>query len=182
MKTRKQTSRLRYGLAVILCAYLMVQGVVQRVDIYGVSMEPAYRNGDVILADKLTHQFFGIKRFDVVVFRYKYRKNRYYIKRVIGLPGETVQIVDGVVYIDGHPLEDDYGRDPIEKPRRASEPIILGKDEYFVLGDNRNDSSDSRDYDIGNVSTDQIVGKAGIRIWSARIKRMENTDESIDRR
>lgn len=165
MKISIQKSLILYVLAVIICAYIMVQEVIQRVDIYGVSMEPGYREGDVILANKLYLKFKKIRRFDVIVFRYKYRDDQYYIKRVIGLPGETVQIADGAVYIDGHLLEDAYAAEPIEKPRRASELVTLGEDEYFVLGDNRNDSSDSRDSDIGNVSAGQIIGTAGIHIW-----------------
>lgn len=73
--------------------------------------------------------------------------------------------MDGQVYIDGALLDDIYATEPIEKPRRAAEPVVLGEDEYFLLGDNRNDSSDSRDSDIGNVSASQIIGKAGVRIW-----------------
>lgn len=94
-----------------------------------------------------------------------YADNRYLIKRIIGLPGETVQIVDGVIYIDGEVLEEDYGREVMNHSKRAAEPILLGEDEYFVLGDNRNYSSDSRDADVGNVHFSQIVGKTAIRIW-----------------
>lgn len=160
----------RYLLVIWLLVLILIQDVVQKVDVYGASMEPAYQEGDVILVDKLHVRTSKIKRYDVIVFHYRYRDDQYYIKRIIGLPGETVQIADGVVYIDGLPLEDDYGTEPIEKPRRASEPVTLGRDEYFVLGDNRNDSSDSRDLDIGNISIDQIMGKAGIRIWRVRNK------------
>ena len=99
------------------------------------------------------------------MFRFLYRENTYYIKRIIGLPGETVQIVDGVIYIDGEPLEENYGYEPIEDAKRASEPILLGEDEYFVMGDNRNDSSDSRDPAVANVSRSQIIGRAFVRIW-----------------
>lgn len=152
-------------LAILLLSWLMVHFVVQRVDVYGVSMEPDYREGDIILVDKVSYRFQEIRRFDAVVFAYRYRDNQFYIKRVIGLPGETVQIVDGVVYIDGEPLDDPYGLEPIEKPRRGEEPVVLGEGEYFLLGDNRNDSSDSRDSDIGNVSEDEIIGKAGLRLW-----------------
>lgn len=159
-----QKKQLWYLLLVLLFAYVMVHDVVQRVDVYGASMEPTYMEGDILLADKLCLKFTEIERFDEVVFQYQYRKNQFYIKRVIGLPGETVQIVDGRVTINGVVLEDDYGTELMENPRRAANPVVLGVDEYFLLGDNRNDSSDSRDSDIGNVSAGQIIGKAGIRI------------------
>ena len=76
-----------------------------------------------------------------------------------------VQIKEGIVYINGERLEDPYGKEVIINPKRASEPVVLGEDEYFVLGDNRNNSSDSRDLDVGNVKKDQIIGKILIRIW-----------------
>lgn len=168
MKGLLQKKQILYLLGILLCACLMVRYVVQRVDVYGASMEPAYMEGDVILADKICLSFTEIERFDAVVFQYQYRKDQFYIKRVIGLPGEKVQIIDGQVYIDEVRLDDIYGTELIENPRRAAEPVLLGDDEYFLLGDNRNDSSDSRDSDIGNVSIDQIIGKAGIRIWRGK--------------
>ena len=94
-----------------------------------------------------------------------FRSGRYYTKRIIGLPGETVQIKDGWVYINGQKLEDDVGAEPIAEARQAAEPITLGEDEYFVLGDNRNFSSDSRDPDVGNIRRDEIIGKIWIRLW-----------------
>ena len=92
-------------------------------------------------------------------------RSRYYTKRIIGLPGETVQIQDGAVFIDGKPLEDDISSESIEKARRASEPVVLGEDEYFVLGDNRNFSSDSRDTDVGNVKRRDIIGRIWLKVW-----------------
>lgn len=152
-------------LFICLAGYLLVTYVVQRVDVYGDSMEPVLSAGDVLLVDKLTPRFAELERFDLVVFRYRYRENQYYIKRIIGLPGETVQIVDGKVVIDGAVLEGDFGLEPMEKAKRAEEPVVLGDGEYFVLGDNRNHSSDSRDSDIGNLTKDEIVGKAVFRPW-----------------
>lgn len=168
---------IRTVLIIGVFAYLTVKYVVQRVDVYGDSMSPVLEAGDVLLVEKLTPGFREPKRFDLVVFRYQYRDNLYYIKRVIGLPGETVQIVDGKVLIDGAFLEEDFGTEPVEKGKRAEEPIVLGKDEYFVLGDNRNHSSDSRDSDIGNLQKDQIIGRAVFRIWPVeRIGILEEND------
>jgi signal peptidase I len=106
-----------------------------------------------------------LKRFDIIVFYPFGRENEeYYVKRIIGLPGETIQIVDGVIYIDGDILEEDYGKDPILDPGRAVVPIKLADDEYFVMGDNRNISKDSRYSVVGNVEKKNIGGKAFFRI------------------
>ena len=105
---------------------------------------------------------------NIIVFPFKYKKNTYYIKRIIGLPGETVQIDEnGDIYIDGELLEEGYGREVINQGHIgiAAEPIKLGSDEYFVLGDNRNNSSDSRTTAVGNIKRSEIIGKAWVRIW-----------------
>ena len=81
------------------------------------------------------------------------------------MPGETVQVIDGMVYIDGEMLDETYGMEIMQYAGVASEPITLGEEEYFVLGDNRNNSSDSRDPSVGNIQEDQIIGKAFLRIW-----------------
>ena len=99
------------------------------------------------------------------MFEYPHDKDTHYIKRVIGLPGETVQIVDGKIYINGEVLDENYGYETMRDAKRAAEPVTLGEDEYFVLGDNRNDSSDSRSDLVGNVKKSQIVGKAFVRIY-----------------
>ena len=105
------------------------------------------------------------KRFEIIVFPYRHKENTYYIKRIIGLPGETVQVKDGYVYIDGEKLDENYGLEVMEDAGIAAEPIELGEDEYFVLGDNRNHSSDSRDPSVGILHIDELIGRAWIRIW-----------------
>ena len=92
-------------------------------------------------------------------------KEEYYIKRVIGLPGETVQIIDGYVYINGEKLDENYGAEVMNDAGRAAELITLGDDEYFVLGDNRNRSDDSRYENVENLKREKIVGRAWVRIW-----------------
>ena len=89
----------------------------------------------------------------------------YYIKRIIGLPGETVQIIGENIYINGELLEEDYGYEPILRAGRAANKITLGEDEYFVMGDNRNNSKDSRREEVGNVKRSQFMGKAIFRLW-----------------
>lgn len=156
----------RFGfILVLMFLCIAVPNSVQKIAITGISMEPALLDGDVAIANKLSYHIIKPKRYDMVVFRYLYERDQYYVKRIIGLPGETVQIKEGSVFINGKRLLENYGSEPIEKARRAAEPIILGEDEYFVLGDNRNHSSDSRDSDVANVSRNQITGKVWFRIW-----------------
>ncbi len=131
-------------------------------------MENTLHNGDNLIVDKLSYRFHDPERFDIIVFPFQFQDNTYYIKRIIGLPGETVQIMDdGSIYINGEKLEENYGMEVI-KPEtigRAAEPIELGDDEYFVMGDNRNNSSDSRTDMVGNITRENIIGKAWLRIW-----------------
>ena len=145
--------------------FVILNFVGQRVSVDGNSMLPMLSNGDQLLVDKISYRFSEPERYDIVVFELKNDPSTHYIKRVIGLPGETVQILDGAIYIDGQVLEESYGLEVIKDARRASEPIVLGEDEYFVLGDNRNDSKDSRSPEVGNVNRSQLMGKAFIRIW-----------------
>ena len=155
---------IRYLVFVIVVSWLIITFVTQRTEVQGSSMEPHLHNGENIMVDKLSYRFHDPERFDIIVFRYLYKKNTFYIKRVIGLPGETVQIADGVIYINGEPLEEDYGLEEITNPGRALEPITLGEDEYFVLGDNRNNSEDSRYANIGNIKKEYIIGKVWFRV------------------
>ncbi len=130
----------------------------------GPSMEDTLHNGDNLLVDKISPRIGNLKRFDIIVF-YPYGKDidEYYVKRIIGMPGETIQILGSDIYINGEILEEDYGKDPITQAGIAAEPITLADDEYFVMGDNREVSQDSRA--IGPVLAENINGKEMIRIW-----------------
>lgn len=155
-----------YLMIVVVLAFLLLNYVAQRTLVDGTSMNPTLQNNDSVLVEKLSYRFGEPERYDIIVFRFLPKEETYYIKRIIGLPGETVQIIDGYVYINGELLEDDpLADDVMDIAGRASEPITLGENEYFVLGDNRNGSSDSRMESVGNVTESQIVGKAFIRIW-----------------
>lgn len=150
---------------VVVVSYLVVTFVGQRTQVSGESMETTLSDGDHLIVDKISYRFRDPKRYDIVVFPYRYEKNTYYIKRLIGLPGETVQIVDGYVYIDGVQLGEHYGNALINDPGLAAEPVTLGEDEYFVLGDNRNNSQDSRSANVGVIRRDELLGRAWVRIW-----------------
>lgn len=150
---------------VILAVLLIYNFVGQQVEVNGSSMESTLSNKDRLILEKVSYRLHAPERFDIVVFRpYSGDKDLYYIKRVIGLPGETVQIVKGGILINGKKLAEEYGNEPMLDPGAAAEPITVGKDEYFVLGDNRNHSSDSR-FDVGTVSKEAIVGRTFARIW-----------------
>ena len=157
-----------YLLIVLLATWFIITFVGQRTVVDGTSMNPYLNDKDQLIVDKLSYRFHEPERFDIVVFPFRYEKNTKYIKRIIGLPGETVQIdLDGNIYINGERLEENYGKEVIEPDMigRAIEPVTLGEDEYFVMGDNRNNSSDSRTEIVGNVSREEIIGRALVRIW-----------------
>lgn len=156
-----------YIAIIIGSTYLIVTFVGQRTRVSGDSMINALHNGDNLIVDKISYRFRDPKRYEIIVFPYKYQENTFYIKRIIGLPGETVQVKDGEVYINGEPLGEEYGLEKIEagKEGLAGEPIELGEDEYFVMGDNRNHSSDSRDPSVGVLKKDDLIGRAWVRIW-----------------
>ncbi len=155
-----------YGLIIIFCIYVMPQHVIQRTIITGSSMENTLQDQDNVLVEKF---FFGLsdpKRFDIVVFYpYGEEEEDYYVKRVIALPGETIQIIGEDIYINGEHLEENFGKQAITYQGIAEEPLTLGNDEYFLMGDNREVSFDSRYEEIGAVHRDSIDGKALIRIW-----------------
>ena len=153
-----------YILIIIGLTYLIITYVGQRTRVSGSSMENTLSDGDNLIVDKLSYRFHDPERFDIIVFPFQFHDNTYYIKRIIGLPGETVEIRDGHIYIDGssEPLEDvetkeymvgNYG------------PYTVPEGCYFVMGDNRNDSKDSRYWINPYVSKDKILGKAVFRYW-----------------
>ena len=141
-----------YLLCVLGAVWLVITFVGQRTEVEGASMENTLHNGDNLIVDKLSYRFRDPERFDIIVFPFQYQTNTYYIKRIIGLPGETVQIMeDGSIYINGEKMEESYGREVIQPETigRAAEPIILGEDEYFVMGDNRKPDGYRREYQAG---------------------------------
>lgn len=150
---------------VLVLTWVIITFVGQRTRVDGRSMMNTLHDGDNLIVEKLSYRFSDPKRFDIIVFP-PTGKKEYYIKRIIGLPGETVQIDEnGNIYINGELLKENYGAETIQNPGRAANPITLGDDEYFVMGDNRNNSKDSRSEEVGNVKRSQIIGRAWLRIW-----------------
>lgn len=154
-----------YVAVVVGITFFIITFIGQRTYVSGSSMESTLSHGDNLIVDKLTYRFADPKRYDIIVFPFRYEENTYYIKRIIGLPGETVQIQDGSIYIDGEVLNESYGREVMKSAGLAADPIELKEDEYFVLGDNRNDSTDSREPNVGVIHRDEIIGRAWVRIW-----------------
>ncbi len=179
-----------YIAIILTCIYVIPTYVAQRTIVAGLSMNDNLQDKDNLLVNKLSYAFSDPERFDVIVFYphgnkhpdsfFQYirslfvrsnsdeemqEEDDYFIKRVIGLPGETIQILGSDIYINGERLEEDYGKMPITNPGMAKEPITLEDDEYFVLGDNREISLDSRYDSVGPVKKELIAGKAVLRIW-----------------
>lgn len=147
--------------AVCLLAFAFVWYFGQRISTVGDSMRPVLKNGDEVLVNRIVYNAITPKRGDIIVFKPKGNENtHYYIKRVVGLPGETVEIIENGVYINGKKLEEDYKTTKIDDVGIVSEKMKLASDEYFVLGDDRENSEDSRSADVGNVKRSYIYGKA----------------------
>lgn len=150
---------------VIVLAYLIIAYGVERTVVLGDSMNLTLKDREKVIINKMVYRYSDPERFDVVVFRQSGKEHSYYnIKRIIGLPGETVQIIDGIVFIDGTPLKEKIEVEPMVNGGLADEEILLEENEYFVLGDNRNNSEDSRFANIGAILRTDIIGKAWIRI------------------
>ena len=165
-RSRKIISMLIYIALVAIFALVIVNFVGQRTIVSGSSMESTLSNGDNLIVDKLTYHFRSPKRFEIVIFPDPEDPKTYFIKRVIGLPGETVQIdASGNILINGKILKENYGRETIQNPGDAITPITLGDDEYFVMGDNRNNSLDSRFPQVGPIHRSKIIGRALCRIY-----------------
>jgi len=167
---RKVRELIGWGLyiAVLVCSvHLVTTYVGQRTVVAGDSMLNTLHDKDNLIIDKVSYRFRDPERYEIIVFPYRYAEETFYIKRIIGLPGETVQIKEGYVYINEQKLGETFGREVIRADRygQAAEPIMLGEDEYFVLGDNRNESADSRETSVGILKREDLIGRAWVRIW-----------------
>ncbi|OGY93039.1 MAG: signal peptidase I [Candidatus Komeilibacteria bacterium RIFCSPLOWO2_01_FULL_53_11] len=136
--------------------------LIQPFYVEGASMEPSFHTKEYLIIDEISYRFNDPARGDVVVMRYPRDTRQYFIKRVMGLPGERIKIINGVVFTDNEPLDESYLSEEL-KSYGSMEELTLGEDEYFVLGDNRANSLDSRVF--GPVQRRFIVGRAWIRGW-----------------
>lgn len=165
---KKKSAFLEYAVYFFIIVFVLVilpRYLMEKVNIDGTSMENSLYDGEQVLIEKVSRYFDGPERFDIVVFTKNHGTyTKTYVKRIIGLPGETVQIIGDSIYINGEVLEENFGKDPISRSGIASEPILLGEGEYFVLGDNRTVSVDSRDYKVGTVKKDELDGVVFLRV------------------
>ena len=155
-----------YIIGVCVFVFLILHFVGQRTVVNGQSMENTLEDGDNLIVDKLSYRFRDPERYDIIIFPgpEEFGQHPYYIKRIIGMPGETVQIKDGKVYINDSetPLDDSFVS---ETPLGSFGPYEVPENCYFMMGDNRNNSKDSRYWKNTFVRFDQIVGKAVIRYF-----------------
>lgn len=158
---------IRWAIALVLAVlagWAVINFCVEKTNMVGDSMNITLEDEDIILINKLAYVRDNPKRFDVIVFEKSGTEHSYYsIKRVIGLPGEKIQITDGKIYINGNELVEPMEVEPMEMAGLAGREMQLDEDEFFILGDNRNNSEDSRFTTVGNVVKSEIVGKAWIR-------------------
>ncbi len=153
-----------FVLIVLVLSYLLSTYVAQRISVRNVSMEDTMTEGDMLLLNKLTYKIHEPERYDIICFNSD-KEREGLIKRIFGLPGETIQITEGMIFINGNQIKDVEGLDKVKDPGLASQEIHLGEDEYFVIGDNREMSIDSRAPEIGNVKREEILGKTSLRIY-----------------
>lgn len=155
---------------VITAAYAITHYGLEKMSVSGDYMNPTLKDGDDVLINKMSYAISPVKRNDVVVIQQDGSEHSYYsVARVMGLPGETVKIEDGYLYIDGKQAEEKYNFPVMENGGLALEDVILDEDEYFVLCDNRNEGEDSRNANTGNILKKNIVGKAWLRINSLAV-------------
>ena len=154
----------------VIAGYSLVTFCVQTVTVIGPSMNGTLTDGQVVFVNKLYYKFHDVERYDIIAFSLVESDDYYDIKRVIGLPGETVSIKEGMVYINNQPLGTSVIEEKILTAGIAKNEIKLGANEYFLLGDNVNNSEDSRYTNIGNVSNAEILGKVSY-IWSPKESR-----------
>ncbi|MBR4341574.1 MAG: signal peptidase I [Lachnospiraceae bacterium] len=168
MKILKITLKVIFWLIIlagaVVAAWAITKYCVEKTNMTGNSMKTTLSDGDKILINRMSYRNSDPERFDVIVFEKSGSEHSYYgIRRVIGLPGEKVQIKDGFVYINGEKIEEPINVEEMKVSGLAASPIVLDDDEFFVLGDNRNSSEDSRFTSMGNVTRSEIIGKAWIR-------------------
>lgn len=156
---------LRDILIIIVFVILIRKFVFENTRVIGPSMEPTLHDNDALVVNKFEYFFTDPERGEIIVFPYKGDPSKHYIKRIIGLPGEVIDMKDGIVYINGKPYEENYILDTMETRGDIDFPFTVPNDTYFVMGDNRNNSSDSRYKDVGTIEKDNFTGHAVIRLW-----------------
>lgn len=152
-------------LLTMMLAFTFVYFIGLRTSVVGQSMADTLNSGDEILVNRFIYKVTNPKVNDIIVFLPNgNEKSHYYVKRVVALPGDTVLIEKGVLYVNGEPFKEEVDVASMEDAGLAAEEMTLGNNEFFVLGDNRNNSEDSRYANIGNIKKEHIIGKAWFRV------------------
>lgn len=164
-KYNKLIQNILFCIMLALClGFIISQFFFQHTTVHGVSMQATLSDGDQLLINKIAYNSNDPVQNDIVLF--KAPSGDYYIKRIIAIPGDKIEIKkNGYIYINDNRILYDYGYETIDDGGIASSPITLKEDEYFMLGDNRNFSTDSRDPSVGIISRDKIIGKAFFCIY-----------------
>jgi len=158
--TRRVLLEIFETIVLALVLFMAINFLTARIRVDGSSMEPNFHDGDYVIVNRMAYRLGDIQRGDVIVFPYPLHEEDDYIKRVIGLPGDHVAIYSGVVYVNGEPLTEPY---IMEKPDTDLAEIVIPDGYVYVMGDNRNASSDSRAW--GPLKIEKIIGKAVFRYW-----------------
>ena len=165
-KSRWWLSLLLYIAIVVIVALCVKHFVIQKVKVDGPSMQETLYTNDELLVEKVSYRLRNPKLYDIIVFRpYENNQDTYYIKRIIGVPGDFIEIKEGKVFRNFEALDDPQGEEFLYDPGIVKDGIQLEEDEYFVLGDNRYKSTDSRSSSVGLVKRNSILGRAFVRIW-----------------
>ncbi len=154
-----------YAVIFVLCLFLVPEFICCKYTVEGISMETTLEESQQVIGEKISYLFTKPKRYDVVVVKpYEGQKDNYYVKRVMGLPGERIEIINGKLEVDGKEVKDSDIKEPMWETTSYG-PITLKEDEYFVMGDNRNYSIDSREEGIGPIPKKRFVSKVFFRVW-----------------
>lgn len=154
---------------VIFLAFLVVQFVAQTFTVRGESLEDTFMDGDVVLVNKLLYKVSDPRRFDMVAFRTESSSDHHYsIKRIVAVPGDSVVIEHGVLKVNGQAITEFPAFSGIENPGLAQQEILLEEDEYFVMGDNCNNSEDSRVVSVGNIKRENMIGKVHFKLYNKK--------------
>lgn len=166
-----------FAVAIIL-ALLIMAFVGQSYVVQGDSMLPSLHHGERLLVDKLTYRFRPPARGEIIVFAYPRDHRRKFIKRIVGIPGDRIEIRDRTLFVNGLPVDEDYIQGPMYQPFG---PVIVPEGTVFVLGDNRNNSEDSRFRDVGPVPRSNIVGRAVAAYWPLSDLGLVRVPEALER-
>ncbi len=173
MKTKRNMYLLDWAVDIVIAGiivYIITTFAFQNMYVIGGSMDPTLRNGEVVLVNKLTYLINQPSRYDIIAFKHTnmIQEKINFVKRIIGLPGDKIDIIDDEIYVNDQILKvpiNEKHKHGIMKAGSMSYPAIVPEDSYFVLGDNQANSVDSRYQEVGMIPKKEVIGKICFRIW-----------------